>query len=178
MTVTVKKAAGETPEKMSVPSRTTPAHPLMSLRDEIDRLFDNVFAAPLGWHMFELDPFRRFGTLPSMGDITPHTDVSETDAAIEITAELPGLEEEDVEVTLADGVLTVKGEKRTERDDKGADYHLSERRYGSFHRTFRLPETVDSDRIAARVDKGVLTVTLPKTPKPETQARRIKVKGG
>lgn len=177
MTVTVKKTAGETPEKMSVPSRTTPAHPLMSLRDEIDRLFDNVFAAPFGWHMFDLDPFRRFGSLPSLGDITPHTDVSETPEAIEITAELPGLEEKDVEVTLTGGVLTVKGDKRTEREDKGADYHLSERRYGSFHRTFRLPETVDADRIVARVDKGVLTVTLPKTPEPKAEARRIEVTG-
>lgn len=176
MTVTVTKTVGETPEKMSVPSRITP-HPLVGLRDEVDRLFATVLAAPFGWHMFDLDPFRRFGTLPSLGDMTPRTDVKETDAAIEITAELPGMEEKDVEVTLSEGVLTVKGEKRTESEDKGADYHLTERRYGSFHRTFRMPDTVDEDKITAAVEKGVLTVTLPKIAKPEKDVRHIEVKG-
>lgn len=180
MTVTVKKTAGETPETMSVPSRTTSSpHPLVSLRDEIDRLFDSVFAAPLGWRMLERDPLRRlgFGTLPSFGDITPHMDVKETDTAIELTAELPGMVEKDVEVTLSDGILTVKGEKRVDSEEKGADYHLSERRYGAFHRTFRLPDTVEEDKITAAVDKGVLTVTLPKTARPDKETRRIEVKG-
>lgn len=176
MTVTVTKTGGETPEKMSVPSRTT-YHPLVGLRDEIDRLFDSVLAVPFGWRMSELDPFRRFGTLPSLGEMTPRTDVKETEVAIEITAELPGLEEKDVAVTLSDGILTVKGEKRTESEDKGADYHLTERRYGSFQRTFRMPDTVDEDKITAAVEKGVLTVTLPKTAKPEKDVRHIEVKG-
>ena len=177
MTVTVTKTAGETPTKMSVPSRTT-SHPLVGLRDEIDRLFDSVLAAPFGWSVLDLDPFRRFGTLPSLGEMTPRTDVKETDTAIEITAELPGLEEKDVSVTLSDGILTLKGEKKVESEDKGTDYHLTERRYGSFLRTFRLPDTVDEDKITAIVEKGVLTLTLPKTAKPEKDVRHIEVKGG
>jgi HSP20 family protein len=86
------------------------------------------------------------------------------------------MEEKDVEVTVSDGVLTIKGEKQIESRDMGADHHLRERRYGSFHRTFRLPDTVDEEKIAATVDKGVLTVTLPKNAKPEKAARHIEVK--
>lgn len=177
MTVNVTKTAGETPEKMSVPSRMTTPHPLVTLRDEIDRLFDSVASAPFGWRMSDLDPFRRFGALPSLGDITPHTDVKESDTEIVITAELPGMEDKDVEITLSDGILTLRGEKRVETEDKHGDYHLTERRYGSFHRTFRLPETVDAEKISAAIDKGVLTVTLPKTAEPGKEARRIEVKG-
>lgn len=176
MTVTVTKTSGQTPEKMSTPSRAV-SHPLVGLRDEIDRLFDSVVGVPFGWHMSDLDPFRRFGMLPSLGGITPHTDVKESDTAIEITAELPGLEEKDVEVTLSKGLLTMKGEKRVDHEDEGTDYHLSERRYGSFRRTFRLPETVDEAGIAAAFDKGVLTVTLPKIAKAESEVRHIEVAG-
>lgn len=173
MSVEVKKTTGDMPEKRSVP---TPAHPILGLREEIDRLFDNFFAAPFG-RLVDLDAFRRVGVLPSLGDMTPHVDVKESDAAIEIIAELPGMEEKDIDITVSEGMLSLKGEKRVERDEKDADWHLTERRYGAFHRTFRLPETVDEGKIAAAFDKGVLTLTLPKIEKPAKEARKIEVKG-
>lgn len=174
MPVTVRKTAGDTPTKTSVP--TTHPHPILGLREEIDRLFDDFFAAPFG-RLMDLEPFRRVGVLPSLGDMTPQVDVRETGTAIEIIAELPGMEEKDIEVTVADGVLSLKGEKKVEREEKEADWHLTERRYGSFHRTFRLPDTVDEEHIGASFDKGVLMLTLPKIPKPAKEARKIEVKG-
>lgn len=178
MSVKIEKTTGQAPETTgaALPARDT-AHPLVSLRDEIDRLFDSFFNAPFG-RMFEIDPFRRFGTLvPTFGGITPRVDVRETEAAFEITAELPGLAEKDVEVTLSDDVLAIRGEKKTEHEEKKADYHLSERSYGVFHRTFRLPDTVDQERIAATFEKGVLSLTLPKSEKAAKQAKKIEVKG-
>jgi HSP20 family protein len=173
MSVVVKKAAEGMPEKRPIPAA---AHPLLGLREDIDRLFGDFFAAPFG-RLVDLEPFRRIGLMPSLGEVAPYVDVRETETAIEITAELPGMAEKDVEVTVGDGVLSLKGEKKGERDEKGADWHLTERRYGAFHRTFRLPDTVDADRIAAVFDKGLLTLTLPKIEKPAKEARRIEVKG-
>lgn len=171
MSVLVRKTEGETPAKTSVPAHT---NPILGLREEIDRLFDDYFAAPFG-RLSDFAAFRGLGAFPSLGDMTPHVDVKDTEAAIEIIAELPGLEEKDIEVTIENGTLSMKGEKKVEREEKGADWLLSERRYGAFHRTFRLPDTVDEDKVAARFDKGVLTLTLPKTVKPAKEARKIEV---
>jgi HSP20 family protein len=176
MSVNVSKTSGRTPDKTggSVPAQLG-KNPLLSLRDEIDQLFDSFMMAPFGRRMFELDPFRRMGSAFGMaGDVLPTVDVKETETALEITAELPGIEEKDLSVTLADGILTIKGEKNEEHEEKEADYQLNERRYGAFQRSFRLPETVDGDKIAAAYDKGVLKVTAPKT-KP-AKAKKIDVK--
>ncbi len=175
MSVVVKKTVGDTPAKTSVPARAHP-HPLLGLREEIDRLFDDFFAAPFG-RLVDLEPFRRVGVFPSLGDMTPQVDVRETDTAIEISAELPGMDEKDIEVTIADGVLSLKGEKKVERKQDEGDWHLTERRHGAFHRTFRLPDTVDEEHINARFDKGILMLELPKTAKPAKEARKIEVKG-
>ena len=104
----------------------------------------------------------------------PAIDVTETDGQIEITAELPGLEEKDVQVNVADNVLTIRGEKKAEKEDKQKDYHVVERSYGSFYRAFELPAGVDADKIKADISKGVLKVTVPK-PAPK-QAKKIDVK--
>ena len=104
----------------------------------------------------------------------PSVDVGETDKAFEITAELPGMDEDDIEVTLTDAGLTIKGEKKSEREETEKDYHRLERSFGSFQRFFAVPEEVDAAKIDARFKKGVLTVTLPKTAK--AKARKIKVK--
>lgn len=152
-------------------------HPLAALRDEVDRLFDNFFSAPFGRSMLDLDPFRRMGTaIRSWGDIAPKVDVKETEERLEITAELPGMAEEDVAVTVRDGILTITGEKKVERTEEKADYHLNERSYGAFTRAFRLPEVADEEGIAADFDKGVLTVTVPKRSRPEAQAKKIEVR--
>lgn len=105
----------------------------------------------------------------------PKVDVKETDQAIEITAEVPGLKPEDIELTLTGDLLTLKGEKKNEREEKKENYHLVERSYGSFQRSFRLPVEVDRQKLEATHKDGVLRVTLPKAEKGGTA--RIEVKG-
>jgi HSP20 family protein len=136
--------------------------PFLSLQREIDRLFDDLT--------------RWSPALPTGGvtELLPSMDVTETDKQIEITAELPGLEEKDVQVNVADNVLTIRGEKKAEKEEKGKAYRLVERSYGSFMRSLELPEGVDADAIKATIEKGVLKVTVPK-PAP-AQAKKIEVK--
>ena len=137
-------------------------NPFMSLQREIDRLFD--------------DFTRGFPALPSGGaaELLPNVDVTETDKQIEITAELPGLEEKDVQINVSDNLLTIKGEKNAEKEQKDKNYRLVERSYGSFSRTLELPAGVNADQIKASIAKGVLTVTVPK-PAP-AQTKKIEVK--
>jgi len=124
--------------------------PFRSMQRQMDRLFDEFGGG-----------FPTFAP-QTTEQLLPHMDVSETDKAIEITAELPGLEEKDVEVRFSDNVLTISGEKKSEREEKERDFHLVERRYGSFARSIRLPEGTDPAKIEATIDKGVLKVTIEK----------------
>lgn len=133
--------------------------PFTALQQEIDRLFDGFT--------------RNFtGGVPQA--LVPNMDVSETDKEIEITAELPGLEEKDVQLNVADNLLTIRGEKKNMREEKDKDYRLVERSYGSFSRTIELPAGVNADAIKATISKGVLKVTVPK-PAPAV-AKKIEVK--
>src|SRR5690606_41318480 len=100
----------------------------------------------------------------------------EKEKEYEITAELPGIDEKNVEIKLANGTLTIKGEKKEEKEEKQKDYHLSERRYGSFQRSFPLPEGIDTDKVEATFAKGVLTVKLPKTVEAQKAEKKITVK--
>lgn len=109
---------------------------------------------------------------------TPAIDFVERDNAFEVTAELPGLDEKNIEVKLVNGVLTIKGQKEEDKVEKKEDFHLRERRFGSFTRSLRVPDTVNSDKIEAGFKKGVLTVTLPKTPEAQKPVKKIEVKGG
>ena len=149
--------------------------PFEALHREIDRLFDNFdggfWRFPFGRSASELEPlWRRELTW----ETSPAMDVAETDKAYEITAELPGMRESDVEVVAANGMLTIKGEKKEEKEEKKKDYYLSERRYGSFQRRMPIPEEVEADKIEATFKNGVLTVTLPKTAqKPE---KKVEIK--
>ena len=115
-----------------------------------------------------------FGSAGLTTDLVPSTDVVENDKEIQITAELPGLEEKDVQINLADNVLTIKGEKKAEKEEKDKNYRLVERSYGSFSRSIQLPAGVDAGTIKASISKGVLTVVIPK-PAP-AQAKKIEVK--
>lgn len=145
--------------------------PFDMLRAEMDRVFDGFFGRPTA-SFFPT----RFATLPSAaGFIAPHMDVRETDTALVIEAELPGLAEKDVDLTIADGVLTIKGEKTFEQKDERENYHMAERRYGSFSRALRLPDSVDAEKVAATFEKGVLTVTMPKRPEAKAQHRKIAI---
>jgi HSP20 family protein len=113
-----------------------------------------------------------------MGLMAPRVDMKETEGAVEIHAELPGVAEKDVEVQLADGILTIKGEKRQEREEKEKGHYLMERSYGSFLRQIPIPVEVEEDKVEARFDKGVLSITLPKRPSAETKAKKIEIKAG
>ncbi len=151
--------------------------PFDSLRREIDQIFDR-FNEP-GWRL----PFSRsaFGLgLPwpreMGGAIAPAVDLVEKDKEYEITAELPGLDEKNIEVKVSNGMLTIKGEKKEEKEEREKDYYLSERRYGSFVRSFQLPAGVDASKIEANFLKGVLTVKLPKTAEAMKGEKTIEVK--
>jgi HSP20 family protein len=147
--------------------------PFEVLKKEVDRLFDefggDFWRRPFG----SLAAFER--TWPKF-TAAPAVDVAETDKSYEITAELPGIDEKNVEVNLADGGITIKGEKKEETEEKKKDYYVSERRYGSFERYFTLPEGVDANKIAATFKNGVLKVTLPKTAEAQKPAKKIEVK--
>lgn len=148
--------------------------PFEALRKEVDRLFDDF------GDDFWRKPFRSFAALernwPRKFPANPAVDVTETEKAYEITAELPGMDEKNVEVNVANGGITIKGEKKEETEEKKKDYYVSERRYGSFERYFSLPEGVDADKIAASFKNGVLKVTLPKTAEAQKSAKKIEVK--
>lgn len=164
--------------RRATPARVAPPDVLRSLRGEFDRMFDRFaeFGMPSLRRMFGMEPFRRWEG--GFGLAAPAVDMSEDDKAYKITAELPGVEAKDVEVSLSGDMLLFKGEKQQEKEEKAKNYYLSERSYGSFQRAFQLPEGVDRDRVAADFSKGVLTVTLPKTAEAQKQSKKIEVKAG
>jgi HSP20 family protein len=139
-----------------------------SLQREVDRLFEEFSR---GLPMF---------ATPALMNIVPSVDVAETDKEIEITAELPGLERKDVEISLEDDVLTIRGEKKTEsvqdnkKDGDNKNYHLNERSYGVFYRVLQLPPGIDPSTVKATMSNGVLKITIPKPAR--TQAKKIEVK--
>ena len=114
-------------------------------------------------------------TLGSMME-SASADVSETESKYEISVELPGVDEKDIELSISDGLLALQAEKKEEREEKKKDYHLTERSYGSGRRTVRIPEGVAMDKIKAAFSKGVLEVTLPKTKEAKAKQRKIPVK--
>jgi HSP20 family protein len=162
--VEVKK---ETPAEAPVPDVWR------SFRGEMERLFDR-FGFPSLRRMFDIEPLWRAASTFSLS--APPIDMSEDEKAYKITAELPGLDAKDVDVSVSGDRLILKGEKRQEREEKNKNYYFSERAYGSFQRAFELPASVDRDKVAADFSKGVLTITLPKTAEAQKQAKRIEVK--
>ncbi len=135
-------------------------NPFAFLQQEIDRLFDGFG--------------RNFPAFVTGNAALPRMDVSETDKAIEVVAELPGLEAKDVQLNLADNILTIRGEKKSEREEKEKDYHLVERSFGSFARSVQLPDGVKPEDVSAEIAKGVLKVTV-KKPAPK-QSKQIEIK--
>jgi HSP20 family protein len=122
---------------------------------------------------FDVQPFWRdeigWGKAPAV-------DIVDEGNAYEITADLPGMDESNIDVKFSDGTLTIKGEKRDKKEEKKKDYYLSERRYGSFQRSFSVPDGVDADGIEANFKNGVLTVTLPKTTEAQKSEKKITIK--
>ena len=157
---------GDVTEKKSTEPARTYADPFTAFRAEMDRMFHNFLQTPT----FAL-PFAGAGN----GMVVPSADLKEGDGEYTLTAELPGMAETDVDLSVANGMITVKGEKTEEKKDEKENYHLTERRYGAFQRSFRLPENVDEAKIKAAFDKGVLTVTMPKSKDGKHQERKIKI---
>jgi HSP20 family protein len=138
-----------------------------AMREEMDKMFER----------FE-HGFPRWPTLFRQGNgiVVPELDVRENSTSITVEAELPGVDEKDVSVTLANGVLTIKGEKKQGKEEKGENFYRSERSYGAFERTLRLPDTIDEAKVDAKFDKGVLTITAAKKPEAVKAERRIEIK--
>lgn len=172
--------------KVPVKTEQTPAErsdalqawrPLESLRREIDHLFENFdqdfWRHPFRRSIFDVEPFWRrelaWGT-------TPTVDIVEKNDAYEVKAELPGMDEKNIEVKLVNEVLMIRGEKQQEKEEKKEDYHLHERRFGSFERRFAVPKGVDIDKVEASFKNGILTVRLPKTPDAMNREKKIEVK--
>ena len=110
-----------------------------------------------------------------VADWTPSVDISETEGEYQIKAEIPDVKKEDVKVTLEDGVLTIQGERKQEKEEKGKKYHRIERSYGSFVRTFSLPDVIDAEKVKAEFKEGVLNLHLPKSEKAKPKAIEVKV---
>jgi HSP20 family protein len=146
---------------------------LLSLREAVDRLFED-FAGRFPFSVADLWSVD-FPRVRPFALTLPAADLVEEDGAYRVTVELPGMEQKDVDVSVSGDMLTIKGEKKEEREEKQKDRYLSERRYGSFRRSFRLPETVDRDKIAASVKKGVLEVVLPKAAEARKAERKIPI---
>jgi HSP20 family protein len=139
--------------------------PFMSLHRDVNKLFDDLFRG--------FDTPSMLGRMASRNGTWPNVEFSENDKEIRVMAEVPGLDEKDIEVLLEDGVLTLRGEKKAETEDK--DRQFSERYYGRFERRIDLTREVDEDKVAATFKNGVLTVTLPKTERAQANPKRIAI---
>ncbi|MGZ8287470.1 MAG: Hsp20/alpha crystallin family protein [Allosphingosinicella sp.] len=143
-------------------------HPLHTLQSELNRVFDSLLRTiPGGGAAAAVAPFLGTG---------PRVDVAETETEIKVAAELPGLEEKDIEVSLSGDLLIIKGEKKAETDQRLLNYHISERVFGAFNRSIPLPSGIDATAVTAVFRNGVLTITVPKTQEAVQEAKRIAVK--
>ncbi len=138
-----------------------PFRELGRLRDEMDRLWEDFFGE------------RRFFA-PSERKYHPSLDVTESKDELIVTAEISGMDAKDLDISVSDGILTIKGEKKQEREEKEENYHLMERRYGTFSRTVRLPAEIDVEKVDATYNQGILKIVLPK--KEEAKPKQIEVK--
>ncbi len=157
----IKRHKNTMPEK-----RVLVDSPVLNLQRGINRMFDNFFAG------FSLGPVE----LANEKMFIPKVNVMEGLKEVRVTAELPGLAEKDMEVSISRGRLALKGEKRTEKEDQGKNFHYLERSSGSFYREIPLPENTDPDKAQAIFKNGVLTVTLPKLPGAKEDRKKIPIK--
>lgn len=133
------------------------------IRKEMDHFWDSFF---------DLEPRRRSG---DAGDWFPSLDLSETKSEIVVKAEIPGMDPKDIDISLSDGVLSIRGERKQEKEEKEEDYHLIERSYGSFARSVALPKEIKHDKISASYKDGVLRIVLPKSEEAKKKEVKIKV---
>ena len=147
---------------------TAEEHPLGRLREEMDHLFERFWREPWSSEFADI--------MPAGAGLGLRLNLAESENDVTVTAEVPGVDPKDVEIKVTEGLLTIHGEKKHEKEEKKRNYHYRERSYGSFHRSIRLPSTVDSNKVDASYKNGVLTVTLQK--RPEAKPKRIAVKTG
>jgi HSP20 family protein len=176
MTQSVTKLPVTKEQKLSQ-REAAPWRPLLSLQQEINQLFDQ-FDRGWNWRPFFQRPAFDFEPLTRLESAwsSPAVDVVDKEKAYEITAEVPGMGADNIEVKLVNDSLVIKGEKKESREESKGESHLSERRYGSFERKFRIPEGVDSGKIEANLKSGVLTIVLPKKAEAVQPAKKIEVK--
>jgi len=139
-----------------------------TLHKEMDRLFEDFWKGS-GSHSFMARPWNR-------GELTPRIDETEDEKAFHVKVELPGMDHDDVDISLSGGVLTIRGEKKREEEEKGKDYYRSERSFGSFRRSLPIPVDVDESKIEAKFDKGILLIELPKTREAQEKVKHIDIK--
>jgi HSP20 family protein len=144
-----------------------PTDVFSAIRNEMDRMFQRFELGLPSW-----PSARSIGG----GMLVPDIDVRDDGKQIAVDVDLPGVDEKDINVTLANGVLTIKGEKKNEREEKADNYYLCERSYGSFQRSLRLPDTIDEGKLEARFDKGVLKISAPVKPEAQKTEKRIEIK--
>lgn len=138
--------------------------PVLALQRDLNRVFDNY------WKRFDQ------AVAGFSGAVSPRVDVCETDAAVEVTAELPGMDEKEIDLSVTEDALVIKGEKKSEREESRKGFYLSERTYGSFFRSIPLPPGVEPDKADAQFKRGVLTITIPKSAEAKAKAKKIEVK--
>lgn len=159
--LSIRRQNGDRPATFEAPSISSPWEPWRMMR------------SMLSW-----DPFRELATIPTIDEramtFAPAFEVKETKDAYLFKADVPGIEEKDFEVTMTGNRLTVGGKRESEKEDKSDRYYTYERNYGSFSRSFTLPEGTDIDKLRASLEQGVLTITVPK--RPEVQPKKIAVK--
>jgi HSP20 family protein len=151
----------------SLSARSKEEYPIVSYLQEMNRMMENFF------HGFGLVPHQE-----RPGAFIPNIDMLDAGKEIKITAELPGMEQDDIDISITKEMLTIKGEKKEEKEEKGKGYHRTERSYGAFNRTISLPVEVDTNKIEATFKKGILTIRLPKTEKVLREAKKISIKSG
>lgn len=171
-----EQEAGSIPvlQKGGYPAGTDPYSPLAQLHNELDRAFDQM------WSSFgQIKPFQRGSLLSpeftASGFLKPNLDIKETNNAFEISVEIPGVEEKDIELSLDGDTLTIKGEKHQEKKEEKDNYHRVERAYGSFQRLLSLPENANGDEIKANFKNGLLLITLPKSEPAKPSGRKIEI---
>ncbi len=157
--------------KPNVPARGRVVDPFTALRDEMDRMLGRF---EQGWPRWPV----ALGHGLEAEAMWPELDVHDDAKQLTVEVDLPGVEEKDVNVTLANGLLTIKGEKKSQREEKKNNYYVSERSYGSFERSIRMPDTIDENKLEARFDKGVLRIFAQKKPEAVPIEKRIEIKKG
>lgn len=165
------RKTSSTPSKTAQRTVPAPRHPMSALRSQMDQIFENFFD---DWGL------PQWGTGVPAERMFPRIDMTEDDKNVVVVADLPGVDEKNIDLSLENGVLTLKAERKSESEEGGDDkkFHRIERSYGSAQRSFRLPCDVVEDKVAAKFEKGVLTVTLPKAAPAKPKSKRIQVKSG